>query len=499
MTVLSERLRLLEAAIIVPDANVLLGLYQSNREKRDRALEAFNLVRDRVWVAHRTKVEVLRHRFRVRSSTHRVLPKIESAVLKAFTKTADALRRRGDVHPAIDAGAVLLKACSEAGVLSLLSQQMLQAEESLAKEVDELLDYLLADDNVGEPLDQDHLDHVLRSGPNRMLQRVPPGWKDFQPKLANGRSLEDALGDLLFWEQVLKFAGDRRAPVVIVTAEKKEDWWEWRAGIMRPRSALSNESRARAGKEVAIVYIDDFVDTLYAPAYLEDLFASLVTQTTTGLTSLAKGLADSYIGFSSSESLSAALGGFYDLTKGLPDFTRLPDILGLNARSSLYDLTKGLPDFTRLPDMLGLNARSSLYDLTKGLDFTRLPDMLGLNARSSLYDLTKGLPDFTRLPDVLGLNARSSLYDLTKGLPDFTRLPDLLDLNARSALYDLSKGLPDFTRLPDVLGLNARSSLYDLTKALPDFTRLPDLSRPQCSLSALRSLKSTCRLYAANQ
>jgi hypothetical protein len=348
-------------------------------------------------------------------------------------------------------------ACSEAGVLSLLFQQMLQAEESLSKEVDELLNRLLSDENVGPALDRDHLDQVLRNGPNRMLQRVPPGYEDFQPKISKGRSLEDALGDLVFWEQVLKLAADRRAPVVIVTAEKKADWWEWNAGVMRSHPGLSAESRARTGKEVSILHIDEFVDTLHAPAYLEELFASFAAQVTTGLSSFANALGESYARIPSFESLNASL-GLYDVTKLLQDHTR-SGVESLNASLGLYDYTKASPDYTRFPGLEPLNANPGLYDVTRALpDYTRFPGLEALAQSIVIPSLASVIPDYARFNALEALNTRVRLPDLASIVPDYAGIiPNLAALTRSVRLPKLASVMPDYSRLPAFDALNANA------------------------------------------
>src|SRR5665213_3109398 len=58
---------MIDSAIIVPDASALLALYEYDPETREELVEALTRCMDRIWVANRTRREVLRHYQLVRS------------------------------------------------------------------------------------------------------------------------------------------------------------------------------------------------------------------------------------------------------------------------------------------------------------------------------------------------------------------------------------------------------------------------------------------------
>src|SRR5579872_6355849 len=117
---LFDRYDLKQRAIIVPDANVLLSLYESERGTRDLIQDNLNLAIDRICVTPRVRREVLQNLLRVKSAMRIAMPKIELAMRKHIEKSARSLRMRGDIPRHIDVGETFLAACEKAGVLSLL-------------------------------------------------------------------------------------------------------------------------------------------------------------------------------------------------------------------------------------------------------------------------------------------------------------------------------------------------------------------------------------------
>jgi hypothetical protein len=57
-----------------------------------------------------------------------------------------------------------------------------------------------------------------------MESKIPPGFLD---------SKKDGLrphGDYFMWRQILDYAAKEKKPVIFVTSEGKEDWWEKTSG-----------------------------------------------------------------------------------------------------------------------------------------------------------------------------------------------------------------------------------------------------------------------------
>src|ERR1700684_2210276 len=71
---------MIEQAIIVPDTSALLRLYACSPDARNRIVAAYDEVRTRTWVAHRTRTEVMRRIQSVKTRNRVVIPHVENSI-----------------------------------------------------------------------------------------------------------------------------------------------------------------------------------------------------------------------------------------------------------------------------------------------------------------------------------------------------------------------------------------------------------------------------------
>ena len=251
---------MLAHCIYVPDSSALLRLYESSPDERERYLSAFLHVQERIWVAHRTRKEVIRRLRAVKSRNRRVIPHIGNFIDKVVQGLQRTISGRKDINSSYDVVAVALEVVQEARLSDTIRTALLAEERAAFHGADSLLGKILMDNFVGQPLDPDRLDAVLRTGINRLSQSVPPGFEDL--KKIRTRSAEDAMGDLVFWEEALYFASHRRRNLVIVTAEEKDDWWVRGPASLEPHPALINEMNERCGQRFGCMTLEDFASTV---------------------------------------------------------------------------------------------------------------------------------------------------------------------------------------------------------------------------------------------
>jgi hypothetical protein len=95
---------------------------------------------------------------------------------------------------------------------------------------------------VGGALEAQAHKEAVAEGMRRIAAELPPGYKD------KDKEGQDAAGDFLVWEQVLREAERRQCDVLLVTGDVKEDWWRKADGQARgPRLELVEEMGRRAG------------------------------------------------------------------------------------------------------------------------------------------------------------------------------------------------------------------------------------------------------------
>jgi hypothetical protein len=95
---------------------------------------------------------------------------------------------------------------------------------------------------------------LLKEASTRFKEKRPPGYMDEAEKEGDRR-----YGDFLLWSETMEFATAANKPVVLVTSELKEDWWERPSGrTLGPRMELVQEFREATGHPILIYQTERF-------------------------------------------------------------------------------------------------------------------------------------------------------------------------------------------------------------------------------------------------
>lgn len=233
--------------LIVPDANVLLTLYELTADSREAIFKALEQVADRLWLPHQVGLEVVRARCDVVKSQREAFRQTKTAVNNEIQAAQAALRRASDT-----VAALLVKhsgdelAAREIRLMTpmitnfqdvidwreLLDGTIQSArdeydlDERSLNAVDAVLDRIvqLYGDRIGKPFLADELLRLERVAIDfRIPNKLPPAFEDRGK--ASGLL---AAGDFLIWEQILRQV-EALAPgqlITFVTKDVKADWWE---------------------------------------------------------------------------------------------------------------------------------------------------------------------------------------------------------------------------------------------------------------------------------
>lgn len=106
-----------------------------------------------------------------------------------------------------------------------------------------------------EPLSEDELKKIESDGETRYASKIPPGYKDA------GKG-DNQYGDLIIWNEVLKFAKKNNTSIIFVSRDLKEDWiLELHGMKCGPRIELIQEFRKVVpGKLFHIYTLDKFIE-----------------------------------------------------------------------------------------------------------------------------------------------------------------------------------------------------------------------------------------------
>ena len=238
----------LQAGLIVLDANVLLNLYRYSPKAREALFAVLEGLGDQLWVPHQAVAEFWRNRESTLRDPHGA-ESAEQDLERHFAAARRTLRawsnrveigeeRRDEVLGGLDRALE----SAQAFVSDLQDEEASRAAANVHN--DEVVGRLrdLLDGRVGLPLDSDALKEARKEAQRRIDEEQPPGYKDAS------KSGDREYGDYMVWEQTLREAESRQVDGCIVTADLKEDWWRKEQGFARgPRPELVSEYMGRAG------------------------------------------------------------------------------------------------------------------------------------------------------------------------------------------------------------------------------------------------------------
>lgn len=235
-----------ENGILTVDTNVLLDLYRYHQNTRQALLESLNLFSGRAWISHQVAEEFFRNR--------------NAVILSSTTSFNDAERNLSEIVKIIEKPIMKIKSNrtipDKIGIT--LGESFEKALSNATKEIESLKseypDYIKEDpilenictlfnSNLGNPFEQDALPEILKEAKRRKENKIPPGFKD------SGKEGDKPYADYILWRQILNHIKEVQKPLIFVTSEEKEDWWEKGAGkIVGPLYDLLKEFHQETGQ-----------------------------------------------------------------------------------------------------------------------------------------------------------------------------------------------------------------------------------------------------------
>lgn len=245
-------------ATLTIDANVLLDLYRYHEQTRKSLLDALDAFKGRLWISHQAAEEFIRNRKKVIASSEKSFRDAEAAlseVNKALEQTIGKLNgiRLVPRQIAEELRTEAIAASDKA------RQSILQVQADFPNYLreDPILDKILDlfDGVVGEAPDDAIMGDLLKEAAERQKNHIPPGYMD------DDKEGDKQYGDFLLWQQILTFSSSAKVPVILVTSEQKEDWWEKHSGKrVGPRTELLKEAHSKTGQRFLLYQTDNFLE-----------------------------------------------------------------------------------------------------------------------------------------------------------------------------------------------------------------------------------------------
>ncbi|MEQ9100775.1 MAG: PIN domain-containing protein [Imperialibacter sp.] len=257
-----EEKELFEKGHIVFDSSALLSFYgYSERISEEYFNKVFETLKGRLWLPAQVIYEFEKNREKVITKPkgeYQNLTKSngrkDGGYLESIQNDIDLIRKntksihgqiktlaertiKDDKHPYISQKYIsefkdVLKAFeSNIEILNQGYENLLNDTEKQIEEKIKELDEKSSSDNFRERLDK-YFDHgkpysyvqmleFIKEGQFRYENEIPPGYKDEKEKIGF-----QMYGDLLLWFQIIDYAKDKKKPIIFVTNDVKEDWWQ---------------------------------------------------------------------------------------------------------------------------------------------------------------------------------------------------------------------------------------------------------------------------------
>lgn len=256
-----EMSEILQKGVIALDANVLLHLYRLGREQREQVLEVFShgSVRNRLWVPNQAAYEYQKNRLSVARSQGQAyesvckdLDKARSAVIESVNQKIRDTNVRNEIRSAVETAISQLID----QIHALKSEHVIEYSEIRSNDpIRESLDEILSEpDQVGPVLSESDRGARVAASEDRYKREVPPGYKDAS-KSGNPE------GDYLIWCEILDRAAAEPRPVLFVTGDTKEDWYQLDESnqTIGPRPELRREFAERSSGLYHQTTLDGFL------------------------------------------------------------------------------------------------------------------------------------------------------------------------------------------------------------------------------------------------
>lgn len=220
--------------VIVFDTNVLLNLYRCSKKTQNVLFQILDRYQDRIWLPFHVGKEFFKNRVTVIQDQEKTFSEFKKTVL--LDKKIEELKGYKDKHIAIDI----------AEINEILNDANEKIKNKLGLFEAEIIDYFKNDfilprlnqivgEKIGEPYTEAELRELTKIAKERYDNGIPPGYADEDKK-------DNQYGDCIIWLQIIKHIAEVKKPLVFITRDTKEDWFQLRSKkTIGPRPELLEE------------------------------------------------------------------------------------------------------------------------------------------------------------------------------------------------------------------------------------------------------------------
>lgn len=342
------------------DANVLLNLYRYSDSTANSLLGLFGLLKERMWLPHQAALEFQKNRCGIIDEQMRYYDGAISSLKEGSETISNDLEKAYGRHRFLQIGDYtkrLRKWCGrvEREIAGKKEKHAISFDhDSIRDSIDSLFT-----GRVGEPYDDGRLKEIEGQGKKRYAEKTPPGYED------SGKEGRGKYGDLVLWYQVMDKAREIKKPVVLVTDERKEDWWQRAKGkTVGPRPELIAEMLTMSGQKFYMYSQQQFIE--YARDYVKAAKNAIMDEALAEVGEVQRSDAARNYQFRLPAAYAEAMAALKRARMGevkrvLDAVAKQPTLLDLDLRG-LFELPDGAADIIRIRLQEYLSKRAALLN-----------------------------------------------------------------------------------------------------------------------------------------
>lgn len=250
--------------VLTVDTNVLLDLYRYHQTTRDSLLQSLKTFDGTKWLSHQAATEFFRNRTKVIVSSEKTFKEAQDEIEK-LTKSIDSAvgQLKGNRIIPSNIAIELDEQIKESTKKATDSIQSAREAYPRFLQSDPILETLanLFENSIGNDFEEKDRDGIRVIAEERKSKKIPPGYAD------DGKDDDRPYGDYYLWRQILDHSKLSNCPIIFVTSERKEDWWEIISGkTTGPRPELLREAKEYSGQKILIYKTERFLERSLARA-----------------------------------------------------------------------------------------------------------------------------------------------------------------------------------------------------------------------------------------
>lgn len=250
----SKRKKIWEKGIFVLDANVLLNMCRYSKQSSDELIAIIENHKEKLWLPYQVGMEFFNNRIGViegiKNGFNQLLANV-GRIDEILNEQLYFNKFRSDTAHNLDQLRLDITNFRKREEVKIRKWQK-EFEES---DKEAILNKILSlyNGKVGDDYEEAKLKELYNEGEKRQKESIPPGYADWNDKIKKG--FRHACGDLIWWKQAIDYARDNKCDLVIVTDDKKDDWWYKISGkTIGPRVELIREFDKETKGQTFLMY-----------------------------------------------------------------------------------------------------------------------------------------------------------------------------------------------------------------------------------------------------